>query len=337
MGGRLNARSASHRLRSRSATAVAALVAALLLTPACSLGDRAHQADRISASLRPLAEQPVYGTISVVANPVGAPTTADTSPAAIVAAQGQGQAPPVTVGLALDLAQRSATVVRTNDPALPPPEGAQGAPQVTTFAEIAVFDDTATYVVRTKIGGASSSSTERGWSRLDFRDLDEKGDPSLEGVAANLGAPVVGLINPAHALELLRGVLSGSVDQQPSTTIDGVAVEHYKVRLSREDAANELHLDEHEWDARAQALRLLGVKADVMNAEVWLTTDGRLRRVQIVLPVRPSRRLKVDLALRFDLAPAGGAAPAITLPKADDVLSVDSPAELVRALRSRSS
>jgi hypothetical protein len=323
LGGRLTGGSASHRGRSRAAIAVAALVAAVVLAPACSLGDRAEQADRIAASLRPLTERPVFGQVSLIATPLSAPATADTSPAAIAATQAQARIPQLVFGLALDLAHRRATVVRAAE-----------AP-ATTFDEIAVFDDTAAYVVRQKTGGASSS--ERGWSRLEFQDLDDKGDPSLQGVANNVGAPTVGLINPAHAIELLRGVLSGSVDVQPRTKIDGIAVEHYKVRLSREDSAHELHLDEHEWDARRQALRLLGVKADVMKAEVWLTTDGRLQRVEIVLPVRPSRRLKVDLALRFDLAAAGGEAPAVVLPKADDVLTVDSPAELVRALRPRSS
>jgi hypothetical protein len=305
---------------------VAALVVALLAAAGCSLGDRAEQADRISASLGAVGARPVAGTISLTAQPVGAPTTPETSPAALAAAQAQSQAQAaVVVGLALDLAHRQATITRVADPAAPAPPSQDA---------LAVFDDTAAYVIRPKTSSASSS--ERGWSRLDFRDLDEKGDASLQGVANNLGPPTVGLINPVHALELLRGVLSGSVERQTPTEIDGVTVEHYKVRLSRDDAAHELRLDEQESDARRQALRLLGVKSDVLDAEVWLTSDGRLRRAELVFPVRPSRRLKVDLSLSFDLPADAGIPAAIAIPKADDVLAVDSPAELVRALRSRS-
>lgn len=306
--------------RSRRVLRVAGTVAALGIVSAlpagCSLGDRAKQADRIVASVALLHRGDAAGAVSVaLRRGSGLPTAPTAAGAATPPSLNPAAASPVPVAelaLTLEVAKRRAAM-RLIDPS--------------ATSDLIVFDDTASYVNR-----VAASASERQWALLDFRDLSSKTKPSIQGVVANAGPPMFGLLNPVHVVELLNGVLTGSVRSLPATKVDGETLQHYKANLSLDDAERGLRLAETARDARRQALRVLAITGDILPAEVWLDAAGHLRRMQVTLKQHPTRRIEIDVLFTISLK-AAGAVPAVVVPDPATVLSVDSTTELVRPLR----
>lgn len=308
----------------RGATVASVALVAILIAGSCSLGDRARQRDLISGSRKLLARSgPTSGTFSVQSQFVEIPGSISGVDANALG----GRIPPLTADLVLDVQHRRAMVSGLG-------------------VDFSRFDDNVAFVRRDQ--ARVSLGSQRPWSRLDFREISSKSRPSVQGVLSDIGLPTLGLVNPAHVVDLLAGTLAGSIRPVPVAAGTGgpagtggtagtaaTSGSHYTLKVSLEQSESRLKLPQKERDARRQSLRLLAVTGDVMPAEVWITDRGALQKLTVTFTQEPVRRSKLKLALTVDLS-KGAALPAVdalVLPDAKDTVRVTSPAELIGPLR----
>ena len=284
------------------------LAATLALTAAgCSLGEKQAQSERITGSVERVAEA---GTVSGQARWTFAIKEIPPGAVGDIATFGRRLAP-VEVPFVADFRRDRARLG---------PAGPLDA----------LYAGDAVYVRRV---GTASGLSSREWSRLDFRDLDDADTPGVQAVADNIGAPTATLLHPVHLMELVTGVLTGSVKRLGEDTVAGVRTTHYKANISLDKADGELDLEEEERDARRAALQSLAVKGDVLPAEVWIDDEGRLRRLQVRFTQRPARRATLYFTALLELA-AVGEGEVAAIPTRRQYLRVDTAGELVRGLRS---
>ena len=301
-------------------------IAALLLGPACGLGDKARLEDRITSAPARLEGSIVAGTLSVESRLVDVPAGVGVSAfgASFGGANGEPTTFPrggVSFGLAtapfvLDLASSRATLLK---PAAADPQPASAAPAV-------IFDDLVLYGRR----GGVPADDARPWVRLDLDDIDDTAgelDP-IDGAAA----AAIFALHPALVTDLVAGALTGSIERRkldPDDASLAPDTTRYGINVSVRKALQETRRSRYPEDRRAsveELLRLLGVKGDLHPAEVWLDADGGLRRFRVELHQEPQRKVKFRLLVGVDLPPvADGETPEVlTAPGVDQVLGVDS-------------
>ena len=178
---------------------------------------------------------------------------------------------------------------------------------------VIVFDDLVVYLPRsaTSIAGGT-----RRWASYDFR---QEPDEDLDDTD-RLRAVGAGLISPVLAVELLEGVLTGSIERVGAETFGGTQTTHYRVKISQDAAAREIDDD----DRREGALRLLeslGIQDDIFPADVWLDDDGLARRISFVLRQQKDRVNAFELRLAWEFFDYGSPVPAIALPPRNDTVT----------------
>jgi hypothetical protein len=293
-------------------------VAALLLVPACGLGDKARLEDRITSAPARTEGRIVAGTMTVesrltklpagVKALVGGISFGDTEggPGTTVGFPPEGVPFGVTqVGFSLDLRHSRATLSPTDST----------TPQV-------VFDDLVLYGRR----GGVPADDARPWVRLALDHVDDTAgelDP-LDGAAVN----AIYAIHPAVIADLAGGTLTGSIERRDDEPLEP-GTTHYDVNVSVRKALQDTRRSRYPEDRREaveELLRLLGVVGDLHRGQVWLDRDGHLRRFRIELRQEPQRKVEFRLIVQLDLPPAGSppGADAFRTPSVDEVLGVDS-------------
>ena len=316
-----------HRARRapRRSGSLAIAVAAVLLAPACGLGDKARLEDRITTAPARFEGEVVAGTMTVesrltkvpegVSVSVGAAPVAGGAPGAPTTASATDFPPEgvsfgvVSVAFVLDLATSRATLLNGQP---------QPAPEV-------VFDDLVLFGRR----GGVPSDDARPWVRLDLDDVDDTAG-ELDPMD---GAPLDAIyaLHPAILTDLVAGTLTGSI--KPRNDADdalGGGTTHYDVNVSVRKALRDTRRSrypEHRRESVEELLRLLGVVGDLHPGEVWLDAEGRIRRFRIEFKQEPLRKVEFRMIVGLDLsaeAHPGGGSEAFRTPTVDEVLGVDS-------------
>jgi hypothetical protein len=136
----------------------------------------------------------------------------------------------------------------------------------------------------------------------------------------------VNFVWQATVVDLVRGVLTGSVERDGSEDVEGVPTTRYKVNIDLEKAFGDAPDDLRE---AFEATRVVtGMKRLVHPGRVWLDDDGLPRRVEIRLKQERSRRDAIEVAITLDLRKLG-APIAIDLPDGEDVASAKDLASFV--------
>lgn len=170
---------------------------------------------------------------------------------------------------------------------------------------------------RRKLNGPAD---KRPWSRLELDRLDDIAVPRLEALREQMNAGALAVLSPEFSLDLLSGVLTGSLKQKPLAG-GGKTIEF---NTSVEKANRELKLDEDERDDRERLLRSLAVTGDIFKGVATLRTDGSLATLQLEIKEQPNKRTtaKVLLALKTD--EKVDAALSLTPPKREETIRVGS-------------
>ncbi len=176
-------------------------------------------------------------------------------------------------------------------------------------------------------------SERRVWGRLDYRRLDD----NESGVRENLTSTemlqaAAATVNPHFVLDMVLGVLPGSIKVAGPGTLGDAKVVKYRGRASREKVATELDLSDELTESRNQTFELLGIStgADVTDAEYWVDDDDRVRRVQVWLPQALGRRYQNLLVFTLDLLDYGAPVD-IPTPSDDETIEIGGYGRFVRA------
>jgi hypothetical protein len=232
--------------------AVASLVF-VLLVPGCSLGPREEWTKVIRGGFEIGQDEPTARVLQTVKVKV-IETTIRVEPEPVIA-ESKGVA---------DFDARTARMVE---------KGGRSA--------TLIYEDLVAYASRSK--GSIGTSKQR-WARFDFErepsvDIDDN-DRRLA-----VGA---GLISPTLAVELLEGVLTGSVEERGTGRRAGVSTTRYSARLSPDAAMIEIR-DEDRREGVGRLLANLGIQQDDFPVDVWLDDQDRVRALRYVMRQQKDR------------------------------------------------
>ena len=135
----------------------------------------------------------------------------------------------------------------------------------------------------------------RPWVRLEMKRLDDVSVPDLNSLMANQNPGLLAIVTPQFALDLLRGVLTGSVKQ--TVTADGER--HLRFNVSIAKSQRELKQSKEVRKDRKRLLKAIGITGDIFGGSGTLRPDGSLSTLRLHLAEKPNKRTKV--ALRVDL------------------------------------
>lgn len=176
-----------------------------------------------------------------------------------------------------------------------------------------VFDDLVAFLPRSE---ASRVTGRQRWSRFDFkREPEEDIDDNDRRLAVGAG-----LISPALAVEILEGVLTGSIERVGAKKVGDAVTTHYRARLSQDAAAREID-DEDRREGFLRLLEILGVQEDLFDAGVYLDDKGFARKVSFVLRQQKDRVNAFELSLAWEFDDYGSSIGAIDVPARSDTVS----------------
>jgi hypothetical protein len=134
------------------------------------------------------------------------------------------------------------------------------------------FDDLVAYLPRSEATRADDGGKQR-WASLDFeREPREDIDDNDRRVAIGAGV----LISPVLAVEMLKGVLTGSIEETGRETKGGVETTRYTAKLAPDQAVRDVDDD----DRREGVIRVfqsIGVRQDIFPISVWIDDEGLVR------------------------------------------------------------
>jgi len=284
---------------------LAVVAAAVFTTGACSQGERKQLADALTRSVK-LADDQVYAGQMVVAlrprNVSGGP-------------EQQQQVRGGTLGqlaVTLDRSKRRAALSPT-----------PGAPPIVLF-------DAGTAVYARRV--TRSEYDRRKWARLDYARLPDFDVPSLRELGQASGPGDIAVIDPVFLTDLLRGVLTGSVELV-RTAKDGSRLLTFNTSIDK--AERKIRIDEADRKERAKLLRSLAITGDVHKGEAILKADGTVSSLRILLTERPDKRTAIDLEATLTLVPltAEDRVPALAPPSRDVTVRVPALAALKGTIR----
>lgn len=142
----------------------------------------------------------------------------------------------------------------------------------------------------------------RPWVRLDLERLADIDVPKVDALLQDLNPGVLAVITPQLVLELLHGVLTGSVEQR--RLADGGRVIEFNTSIDK--ANRELRRSEDQRDDRKRLLRAAAITGDIFGGVAQLSTDGALQYLTLNLREQPDKRTKVKLVVELDLTKSGG-------------------------------
>jgi hypothetical protein len=265
----------------RTAIVVSALV---LLASACSLGPREDWAEAIRGAFedaRVNSTMSVKQTVSVKV----IETTIRQTPGPLVA-RSQGVA---------DFKSRRAEMIET-----------------AKRKAHAVYDDLVVYLSRSK---SSVGTTGKRWAAFNFErepsvDLDDN-DRRLA-----IGA---GVISPVLAVEMLDGILTGSVKEIGTGMKAGVSTTRYNAHLAPDAVVTEIK-DEDRKEGVERLFATLGVQQDDFPVDVWLDADDHIRGVRYVMRQQKDRVNAFEMTVSYEFLDDPKGAEAIEIPARDDTV-----------------
>jgi hypothetical protein len=174
------------------------------------------------------------------------------------------------------------------------------------------FDDMVVFFPRS---ASSIGKGGRHWARFDFErkptvDIDTNDRRLAIGVA---------VVSPTLAVDLLEGILTGSIRNRGTENLRGAPATRYHASISQDAAVREIRDEER----RTGILRLfetIGVREDVFPVDVWMAADGKVRALRFILRQQKDVVNAFRLTLRWDFSAYGIPAGSIDLPKASDTL-----------------
>ena len=282
---------------------VAAATAAVLLLTGCgSIKERLERADRIIDSVdKAVAARSAQMTVSSRVDVRLAPTT------------GSAPAQEETVAAQADLAHDRVAYLVV-DPA--------GAPQA-----VRIYSGNTIYARR-----LDEVDAKRPWARLDLTSLDPDDIDNRDVELSDAGRRLQrarGLDNPLLLLKLLRGTLSGSVDEVGREDVRGVPTTHYRLNVDREKAVKDE--DEDVQDAYEALFKTLFVTRTVLPGEVWLDDEGLPRRYTLTVKPNLRRRSLADIRFAVEVFDVGQPV-RIELPGKGETVEVDGLGGLAQAI-----
>lgn len=176
-----------------------------------------------------------------------------------------------------------------------------------------VFDDLVVYIPRSSVSIGAGS---RHWARFDF-----KREPSVDVDDTDRRRAVgAGMISPALAVELLEGVLTGSMRRAGQETVAGIPTTHYRAKLSQDAAAREID-DEDRREGVLRIFEALGVQDDLFPVDVWMDDSGLPRRISFLLRQQKDRVNAFELRLAWEFYDYGATIRPIDVPERADTVT----------------
>lgn len=244
-----------------------------------------------------------------------------------------------TVKLKLEGAQRLAAGGGDNSAAPAVKYAAQADFARDRVAYLALGEGTSPQAVRVYSGTTMfarrldvDTETQRPWVRLDLTSVDpdeiDNGDVEIAEALRQV-SQTQGFDNPLFLLKLLRGTLSGSVEEVGTEEVRGVPTTHYEFNIDREKAVRDE--DEDVQDAYEALFKSMYATRTVFPGEVWLDEEGLPRRYTVVLKPALRRRALVDIRITVEMFEVGQPVN-ITLPGKQETAKVDGLGGLYQAI-----
>ena len=172
-----------------------------------------------------------------------------------------------------------------------------------------IFDDLVVYGTRSK---GSPEGKTKPWARFDYgrepsTDIDDNDRRMAVGA---------GLISPVIAIEVLQGVLTGSIEEVGTGMKAGVQATRYTARLAPDAAITEIR-DEDRKEGVERMFETLGVQADDFPVDVWLDDQDRVVGLRFEMRQQKDRVNAFTMITSWEFSDYG-AVDAISLPSDDE-------------------
>jgi len=146
-----------------------------------------------------------------------------------------------------------------------------------TKASDVFYDDLVTYLPRSP-GSIADHNGNMHWARYDFRNKPKPDKIDANDKLISLGY----VIAPSLAVDLLKGVLAGSLKQLGTSQIEGDTVTEYAGKLAPDAATRDLR-EQPRVDGITRMFKIIGVSTDIFPIHVWMDSNGLVRRVELAL------------------------------------------------------
>jgi hypothetical protein len=189
-----------------------------------------------------------------------------------------------------------------------------------------VYDDLVVYGTRSE---GSPGAKQRPWARFDY------GHKPRTDIDANDRRMAVGaaVISPVLAVELLGGILTGSVKNVGTGMKAGVQTTHYTARLAPDASIIDVK-DEDRKEGITRMFDTLGVQQDDFPVDAWIDDQGLVRGIRFTIRQQKDRVNVFKLVTSWEYSDYGDVG-AIEQPPGDEVLRTgrfrDFVTELIRS------
>jgi hypothetical protein len=164
----------------------------------------------------------------------------------------------------------------------------------------------------------------RPWASYDFaRVYDRRAEHKGEGFGNDL-------INPAHVVWLLPGVLTGSIRDLGQADVAGISTRHYTANFDATKAVEAAPTRRRE--GVLAALALMSVDPESIRGEVWVDDKGIARQTSMHLRQHFTRRDVIDVNVSV-LLDKVGVSTTVPLPPADSTTRTDDIGSIVGGMR----
>lgn len=175
-----------------------------------------------------------------------------------------------------------------------------------------LFEDLLVYLPRSE-----AAEGEEGWGRFDFTFEPEDDEIGVGDRRFAIGLPAIA---PDLAVELLEGMLTGSIEQQAEAAeAGGATAAHYMGKVSTDSATRDIE-DEDRRQGILRLVEIMGVTDDLVESEVWVSDDGLPRRVVYRLPQRLDRNNLFEVTMDIEFSDYGAVETDIALPDPTDTV-----------------
>jgi hypothetical protein len=174
-----------------------------------------------------------------------------------------------------------------------------------------VYDDLVVFGSRSK---GNPDGNAKPWARFDYgreptSDIDDNDRRMAVGA---------GLISPYIALEVLQGVLTGSIDEVGTGMKAGVQTTRYRARLAPDAAITDIE-DEDRQEGVDRMFATLGVQQADFPVDVWLDDQERVRGVRFVMRQQKDRVNAFTMTVSWEFSDYGDV-DAISPPRQDQAV-----------------
>lgn len=169
-----------------------------------------------------------------------------------------------------------------------------------------IYEDLVVYGRRSR---GSIGRSGKDWARFDF-EREPSVDIDDNDRRFSVGA---GVISPVLALEVLDGVLTGSVERRGGGMKAGARTTRYTARLAPDAAITEVE-DEDRKEGIGRLFATLGVQQDDFPVDVWIDGDGLVRGVRYVMRQQKDRVNAFVLTLSWEFSDHGRSTKPVRIP-----------------------